>query len=51
MMTTMTRQVGTLDHARPVNQMQAIDLILRHYFQTWDWVRARDLARWRRSHG
>lgn len=42
---TMTQPVGTFDHARPAEQMQAIDLVLRHYFQTADWLRARDRAR------
>ena len=40
-MTTMIKPVGTFDHTDPVLQMQAIDLILRHYFQTGDWLRAR----------
>lgn len=44
---TMVQSVGTFDHARPVAQMQAIDLILRHYFQTADWLRARQ-RRWKR---
>jgi hypothetical protein len=45
---TMVQPVGTFDQAQPVDQMQAIDLILRHYFQTTDWLRSRDRAR-RRS--
>ena len=45
---TIPRTAGSFDHARPVDQIQAIDLVLRHYFQTWDWLRARNLAR-RRS--
>lgn len=48
MTTTMIKPAGTSDHARPVDQMQAIDLILRHYFQTGDWVRARNLGRRKR---
>jgi hypothetical protein len=48
-MQTIIKPVGTFDHARSVDQMQAIDLILRHYFQTWDWLRARNLARWKRQ--
>ena len=40
--------VGSFDHADPVAQMQAIDLILCHYFQTWDWIRARAEARQKR---
>ena len=37
----LVRASGSFDHADPVAQMQAIDLILRHYFQTSDWLRAR----------
>ena len=44
-MTTMIKPVGTFDHTDPVLQMQAIDLILRHYFQTGDWLRARGKRR------
>lgn len=50
-MTTMIKPLGTFDFARPVEQMQAIDLILRHYFRAEDWLRARNLARWRRTRG
>ena len=38
---TIPRTAGTFDHARPVEQMQAIDLILRYYFETADWLEAR----------
>ena len=42
---TMVQPVGTFDQARPIDQMQAVDLILRHYFQTTDWLRARAAPR------
>lgn len=45
MTTTMVKPVGTLDHARPATQMQAIDLILCFYFKRSDWLRARAEAR------
>jgi hypothetical protein len=38
---TLVRPVGTFDHADPVLQMRAIDLVLRHYFNTPGWLRAR----------
>ena len=46
-MTTMlvVRSAGSFDHARPVDQMRAIDLVLCHYFGTSDWPRARAEAR------
>ena len=44
-MVMLARRIGTFDHARPVEQMQAIDLALRHYFNAIDWLRERDRAR------
>ena len=37
---TLVQPVGTFDFAHPIAQMQAIDLVLRHYFKTGDWLRA-----------
>lgn len=39
---TIPRTAGSFDHARPVEQMQAIDLVLRHYFQTPLWLAAKN---------
>ena len=41
----LVRSAGSLDHADPAAQMQAIDLVLRHYFKTEDWLRARGKRR------
>jgi len=46
---TLVRPTGTFDHADPVEQMQAIDLVLRYYFATPDWLRARETLR-RKGH-
>lgn len=37
-----TECVGSLDHAAAYDQMRAIDAVLQHYFQTKDWLQARE---------
>ena len=36
--------VDSLDHVAPAEQMRAIDAAMRQYFQTSDWLRARNKA-------
>ena len=44
----LTQATGSFDHSKPVDQMQAIDLILCFYFQRSDWLWARAEARQKR---